>query len=1363
MEKTQDLHFNKFNKHRFTIAITLFLSCFIALQFTYAQETSEQKTRTSASLTPTEIWEAGLPHIENFTSDDFKNSPQNWEILEGNDGLLYFGNTGGVVQYDGSSWNSFELDNKSLVRSLAKKNREIFVGGVHELGYLEANEIGMLEFHSLLSNLNNRDRKFTDVWSTLSIEDDIFFVSNEFVFRWDGNKFKTWEPKTKFGSAFKVENNLFVENKGVGIQKIKGDSLVLIPGGKILKNNNAKIDAILTHQSGNLLLVTADKGLLLFDGKTTTLFNKNSNNAFLENRIYKGIVLTNGDYALATLTSGLYILDGKTGVIKKRLGKKHGLISDVLFNVYEDSQGSIWVVSDNGISKIDWASPFRSFNELNGLDERVRSVSYQSNKFLVDSKGLYQLVKSTEGRGGSNGPYFKRIEGIENAIRFFIPLKDDLLAFDSEFIYLINQKSQSRFIKKESWALTSIMKSKVDSSKIYAGTLEGQLFECKLLNNEWLITPILNLDGGIEGLVEEPNGDLWLQTYFNGLIFGQRQTDNLKNTSFKLKKYDTLSGLPSMTYNFPYEFQNKIYVTTQDGMYQFNRNNNTFYKDSLLTGQYDKSVSAYGYMGMDHNGKIWQTVRAGFENKIYNLSENKLTELNEYKIFNDFSTYSMEFLENIILFTGPKGILLYNQNKTRPDNKNLSTKIRKVWMNNDSLIYVGSGFQRTTKDSFELRFKNNNLKFEFTLPYFIKTDNNSFQYLLEGFDENWSTWSSETKKDYTNIPAGHYTFKVRSKNIFNQIGKIDSYSFKVLPPWYATWWAYLSYAFGIVAMVALILRWRSKELKRKNETLENLIAERTTEIRHKNQLLNHQTEQLVQLNESKTKLYSNITHEFRTPLTVILGMADTLKSNVKDKRFTGAEKSIEMIRRNGKNLLQLVNELLDLAKVESGSMELKLVQTDAIPFLKYLSESFHSLAESKKINLTVYSEIETLEMDLDVNKMASIISNLLSNAIKFTAENGKIIVHLNEIKKDSVNLLTIKVKDNGLGLAEKDILHLFDRFYQANNESLHYQEGTGIGLSLAKEFVELMNGTIDVESTLGKGSTFTVQLPVTNSAIKIVDTKISFEPPTKTKSNSIKTESQVFDETSALPLALIIEDNEDVAHYLKTCLKGKYQTIHAINGILGIEMAYKKIPDIIISDVMMPGKDGFEVCSILKSDKRTDHIPIVLLTAKVTTEDRLAGLSHGADAYLAKPFNEKELFIRLDQLVLLRKKFIEKIKQDGLNNFLDKRAESPETKFLQRAIQYINEDISNSAFGASDLANKLFLSESQIYRKLKAITDKSTAIFIRSIRLQKAKELIETTDKTISEIAYDTGFNDPSWFSRAFKEEFGFPPSNISK
>jgi len=524
-----------------------------------------------------------------------------------------------------------------------------------------------------------------------------------------------------------------------------------------------------------------------------------------------------------------------------------------------------------------------------------------------------------------------------------------------------------------------------------------------------------------------------------------------------------------------------------------------------------------------------------------------------------------------------------------------------------------------------------------------------------------------------------------------------------------------------------------------------------------------ETRRLKEINQFKNKLFTNITHEFRTPLTVIKGMTDTIKSNLENKQHGDLENSLEMIERNSDGLLSLVNEMLDLAKLESGNMELQLVQSDIIPFLKYISESFSSLAEENQISLTVYSEIETLVMDFDANKLTSIISNLLSNAVKFTPEFGKIIVHINKITQKENDYLFIKIKDSGIGISKEDLSNIFNRFYQTDTSTVRENEGTGIGLSLTKELVDLMHGTIEAKSTIDKGSTFRVMIPVTRKAPKATKVLPDTMPRFPVANRATKQIEQTLDTNSELPLVLIIEDNMDVAHYLKTCLSNKYETIHAVNGIEGIEMAFENIPDIIISDVMMPGKDGFEVCATLKSDERTDHIPIIILTAKVTTEDRLTGLSHGADAYLAKPFNKKELFIRLDKLVSVRKKLISKIQKEGISTILKKRTKNPKLQFLQKVEMLIREDISNSSFGSEDLAKKLRISESQLYRKIKAITGRSTAVFMRSIRLKFAKELLRTTDRTVSEIAYEVGFNGPAWFSKAFKDEFGFTPSETPK
>ncbi len=655
------------------------------------------------------------------------------------------------------------------------------------------------------------------------------------------------------------------------------------------------------------------------------------------------------------------------------------------------------------------------------------------------------------------------------------------------------------------------------------------------------------------------------------------------------------------------------------------------------------------------------------------------------------------------------------------------------------LLISDKNYLSEKNDSNQLNFsyKQNDIVFKYNGLHFSNPEKNSYQYKLEPLDENWVDAGHERTVRFANLSPGIYNFQVRASNsdgVWSDDAK--SVKFTIKPAWWKTWWAYIIY---LAIAIAFADRFYRFQLSRR--------------------LAGAETRRLKELNQFKNRLFTNITHEFRTPLTVIKGMTGTIKSNFENKQLGELENSLEMIDRNSDGLLLLVNEMLDLAKIESGKMELRLVQSDIIPFIKYLGESFSSLAEENQINLTIYSEIDTLVMDFDANKLTSVLSNLLSNAIKFTPELGKIIVHIKQITKKGNACLYVKIKDSGIGIDNKELPHIFNRFYQTDASTIREKGGTGIGLALTKELVDLMRGTIEAKSTINEGSEFTLIIPVTRTAHESKQVQPD-KLPHNYISKKFSVPSEQYPETdSELPLALIIEDNMDVAHYLKTCLENKYETIHAANGIIGIEMATENIPDIIISDVMMPGKDGFEVCETLKSDERTDHIPIIILTAKTTFEDRLKGLSYGADAYLAKPFIKEELFTRLDQLVAIRKKLISKLQKEGFNTLLKKRTTNPKLQFLQKVEKLIHEDISNSDFGSIELAKKLLISESQLYRKTKAITGKSPAIFLRSVRLQYAKDLLVNTEQTVSEVAYESGFNDPSWFSRAFKEEFGFTPS----
>ena len=532
-----------------------------------------------------------------------------------------------------------------------------------------------------------------------------------------------------------------------------------------------------------------------------------------------------------------------------------------------------------------------------------------------------------------------------------------------------------------------------------------------------------------------------------------------------------------------------------------------------------------------------------------------------------------------------------------------------------------------------------------------------------------------------------------------------------------------------------------------------------------------EAERIKDLDQFKTRLYTNITHEFRTPLTVILGMADQVESQPK----VYLEEGIELIKRNGRNLLRLINQMLDLSKLENNSFQLQWQQGDIIPYLQYLTESFHSYANGKNLALRFFSSEEALLMDYDAEQIKQVMSNLISNALKFTPSGGEVLVR---IKKTGKQIL-LEVKDTGLGIAEKDLEKIFDRFYQIDHAMARTGEGTGIGLAHTKELVQLMDGTIAVESEAGKGSRFLVHLPIRNQAPLLLteqEEQTMLTPPVSLQKDipqevihKIGTSKNTV-LASTLPRVLIIEDNPDVVIYLKSCLSQFYQIEVAYNGSIGIEMALEQIPDLIISDVMMPEKDGFEVCEILKNDDRTSHVPILLLTAKVDVASRIAGLKRGADAYLSKPFDKDELLIRLENLMTLRQRmrhaFAKQVGQsptDLLHLNPKDEVVAVEHIFIQKIKTILEEHIGDEDFALPQLCQKVGMSRSQLFRKMKALTDTAPSVFIKNYRLHKAKFLLENTDKNVAEAAYEVGFKDPSYFSKIFQETFGSAPSTTIK
>ena len=1172
-------------------------------------------------------------------------------------------------------------------------------------------------------------------------------------------------------------NNLWIGTIGQESDKSSGLIRFNIDSGDIkqflhdpLNSNsllNNRISGLYEDQQGQILIGTYKSGFHIYNSQSK-LLKRISNNSDASNKIYAPYSESsvygedpfvriihqdkNGDYWIGTSGKGINYFNTSNKNFKNY---NFNLVNpQILYSIYEDRQGNLWFggIMGAGLFKADLFERKYQFNKsfnsigssyesdfnpgiiwVNSLQLGLSKLNLKTNeikRYVHDKsnsksighnwvRSAYQENKETIwfglGFGGADGNSLgdggidKMDISSETFKHFKLTRDDDGKDGFSYTPYSICEDSEGYL-----W---------VSGGKggLFRSDKEKNTFKpFKLTNNDET-----NRDIILNKVCKDSNGDIWASDFKDeGTLFlYNREEDTFKPYLKGFKVYKVLIDEQGWY----------IIGTWTKGLLHLNPDTGSFI-------QYTKKDGLPSHSGVDivagDEGVFWVATRMGpakFDSRTGKISSIGLLK----------GMYNVSILKasDGQIYLGDKknnGLLSFYPHQVNGNPYPPQINISEMLISNTKYL-VG----KSDSSDLVVPYNQNDITFKYIALHFSNSEKNSYQYRLKPLDDTWINADFENTARFINLPPDTYTFEVKAANSDGVWSETpEAVTFTIKPAWWATWWAYALYIFALV-----------------------FLADRFYRFQLSKKMADSESKRLKELDQLKNALFTNITHEFRTPLTVIKGMTGAIKSNLESKQHDNLETSLEIIDRNSDGLLNLINEMLDLAKIESGNMKLNLVQADIIPYTKYLTQSFHSLTEEKDIKFRVHCDIEHLEMDIDVAKFTAIVTNLISNAIKFTPQNGEILIYIDRIQESNRDVISLKVKDTGLGISKEDQLRIFDKFYQVENTSSRLGKGTGIGLALAKEFVELMSGSIDVESTHGKGSVFNIKIPITNNAVRsdgseLVLTSTIFKP---NLAPIVSENSQYLNKSDEnLPLVLIVEDNIDVAHYIKTCLSENYQISHASNGAMGIDMALEKIPDIIISDVMMPEKDGFELCEILKKDELTDHIPIIMLTAKATFEDRLTGLSHGADAYLTKPFEKAELLTRIDQLIVLRKKLLSKFEKTGIESLLNKNVKNSETKFLEKIITIIHDNIIQSDFGPVQLAQKLHCSESQLYRKLKAISGKSTAVFIRSIRLQKGKELIQTTNKTISEVAYDVGFNDPSYFSRAFKDEFGSNPSSIS-
>lgn len=788
-----------------------------------------------------------------------------------------------------------------------------------------------------------------------------------------------------------------------------------------------------------------------------------------------------------------------------------------------------------------------------------------------------------------------------------------------------------------------------------------------------------------------------------------------------------------------------LYISTMNGLYKNSKlvDEWHFSPVSLLKGHSIFNIRE------DGGGRLWLLA----EDKIicYSIEENTIVEFKQDYIVPS-NDYFFEAPNGKFILGSQLGMSIFNPEQLIFSNLKTSPVLTRLEVNNKVPEIAKTEYDKFTVDAhvsmlkqLVLDYQHNDFSLEFSSMQMTDPKKNRYRYKLEGYDNDWieTDWTSR-RAHYTNLHAGTYTFIVKATNHHGAWSENEKrLTITILPPPWKTTWAYASYFLLVTGILYLGMRSAAKR-----ERMKSGLRLKALELK-----------KAKEVDQVKSELFANISHEFRTPLTLIKGPVQTLLEQATDK---ANKDQLLTIQRNANHLLKLVNQLLELARLESGTVIERKEEEDLSAFLTIVAGSFNSMAEQKHINYTIELPKVDVRALFDKDKLETILINLINNAIKFTPANGSIKVNAaltQQTPKDA--LLTITITDTGVGIPTEKQRKVFERFYQVSEA--HKETGTGIGLSLVKELVQILNGKIELQSTPGAGSIFTVVLPLTIAGAAARPSSVHTEQAHQENTSSAMFADEEVTEVAVKPMVLVVEDHTDLRQFIISSLGNEYRFIEAENGKDGLEKARQELPDLIISDVMMPDMDGITMTGKIRKDLRTSHIPIILLTAKATEEAKLSGLSTGADDYLTKPFDKNELVLKVRNSAARQKALREQARMALLNQAPIIEVASADEVFLQKVKTTILNNLANERLSVEGIAHELGLSRSQLFRKVTALTGSSMNELIRSFRLQRAAQLLEQKWGPVSQVAYEVGFSNLSYFTKCFKEQYGVLPSEYRK
>ncbi|MBQ4822718.1 two-component regulator propeller domain-containing protein [Aquimarina sp. MMG016] len=1062
---------------------------------------------------------------------------------------------------------------------------------------------------------------------------------------------------------------------------------------------------------------------------------------------------------IGTHNHGLYVSDSnlknfKKVNIQKEKSRKRNINYDIITDIHVDHNNMIWVSSPTG--GLIQLIPGKAFNNAYQLIQNEKlQHDFNIQSICKDSKNLWI---GSLGNGVFIGSNFSTLatKTSKNHKRAIYKYGEQIfIGFDFSFdIY--NSNSGERVY--ENTELERINSFLVDSKKrLWIGTQHNGVY-CVPLNQIVNSGQYINFhDGGsgnlkldnidrITDIKEDHQGNVWVGT-FNGLhLYDEKSKSFIHHSNLMKEK------LPGVIINCIFFDQNEMWIGTPNGLVELQYLKNIlsikkiYGEDDGINNSFISSITS------DKNNNFWISTATEImkfdkaKKTFINYGETdgiKTSSFNSRSVFND---------GQYIYFGGIDNITFFNPEEIENHKNDAEIILSKLIIDNQEIAardtinnHVILRKDITYNKEITLSHRERSVQLSFVLNDHLGKSNVNYRYKLLGFRDEWVELNDNNQINFTGLPSGDYTLQIiGSRN--NQAWTPPKVIRLIIKP--APWlsiWAYLLYFLIFLSIVIFFVRMRIKQSK-----LQNIV-----------EISKIEKEKETELTEAKLSFFTNISHEFRTPLTLIIS---PLTEIIEYKNLDNSIKNkLKVMNNNAHRLLNLVNQLLSFRKADRDMLTLNVSEGDFVAFAYNTFSYFKEMAISKEIDYTFESNLDHISFLFDRNHMEIVLSNLLSNAFKHTQSGDSIALKINTEK----NRCFITVKDTGIGIPEDKLDKIFDQFYQVGTTETVEMMGSGIGLAFSKKIIVLHHGTINVTSEIHKSTVFTITLPMDYDYASSLDDAVNgnFSVGESKKEHKSSDSELVPLEDSSKITVLLVEDNQEIRNYLKDLLSAQYVILEAENGVTGLEVATDEIPDIIISDIMMPIKDGISLCKELKAQITTSHIPIILLTAKSSITSEIEGIQTGADDYITKPFNPFVVKAKVASILENRKKLrhhlYNKVRFEPDTQEIE--IDTVENQFINQAIQLVEKNLQNPEFGIPLMTTELMMSQSSLYRKIKSLTGLSLSAFIRSVRLKNAAKMIINTDAKLNQIAYEVGFNDYKYFKKSFEEHFGCLPSVYKK